>query len=634
MECLYPALLSPAEVMEHFHYSKTKNFVGTYRFFWYSSLLERTPRSARPHLADALAERSLSKDELHWNYELPELTAKVIAGALDAVSPCIDVARVARWLEMGIDDYGCCALREENSKDIREWLEQNPGCQKALIENAFSQVHASPQHGVYRYWNCEEILYRAKTPRDWFAWLLEHASKVGFPPLVEYCFLQAASAAIRPSPDYDISLDHVEVWVAANRHRYPQLEKLLEQAWSSHPDASMGDRYRRKRSEEVQRSSMHSQRRSHLIGQLSDIELGRAPQSVMRELALAYRRPFGVTGGDTPEERVRELLVGNSDEAARAINGLEATLSRADVPLHTQILSADFGYQHDELQQPCLLGAELAFARDPAAVHGWSDDLVQSLVAFRLTDYRHEAVEWCSPLFQQRPKIISEVLIAYASQCLLRRYDSSIGLWLLVREQPLSELARLVIRPLLRDFPTRARPLQLRQLNSELLPAALRHLHADELKAIVTERLAMDCLDSGQRIAWLVVGLRFAAHQRSRQLSQLVNNSRARTIRLRDTVHLQNQYASTSPLRAVALGRLIEMLAPVNTPDLPAGTVWTGSREKVRDLVRGLVNQLATLDDTDAAEELSRLGVGAGVNPRLFAGEDAVLCECRGLSCV
>lgn len=154
----------------------------------------------------------------------------------------------------------------------------------------------------------------------------------------------------------------------------------------------------------------------------------------MRELALAYKRPFGVTGGDTPEERVRELLVGNSDEAARAINGLEATLSRADVPLHTQILSADFGYQHDELQQPCLLGAELAFARDPAAVHGWSDDLVQSLVAFRLTDYRHEAVEWCSPLFQQRPKIISELLIAYASQCLLRRDESSIGLGLLVRE--------------------------------------------------------------------------------------------------------------------------------------------------------------------------------------------------------
>ena len=181
-------------------------------------------------------------------------------------------------------------------------------------------------------------------------------------------------------------------------------------------------------------------------------------------------------------------------------------------------------------------------------------------------------------------------------------------MWPLAREARQAELARLVIPPLLRNFPVRARPAQLRRLNTELLPAAIRHVQTNDLKAIINERVTMEFIDSGQRIAWLVAGLRFAAHLRSRQLSQLVGKSRVRALRLGDTMDAQADHASSLPrLPAAAMGRLIEMLAPVTTPEYPTEDGWVGSRERLRDIVRGLVNQLAALEHTDAAEELRRL---------------------------
>lgn len=329
----------------------------------------------------------------------------------------------------------------------------------------------------------------------------------------------------------------------------------------------------------------------------------------MHDAAVAYRRPFESIQGETPEARIRDLLVCDAEQAARAINGLEATLTRTDLPSVADILAGVIERQLYYLCPACLLGAQLAHARDATAPLRWSDHLVRTLIAFRLSDGSGESASWYNMLGEQRPRLVSEVLGAYATQCLVLSPGQSMqGIWWLAQQESHAALGRLVVPPLLLNFPVRARPSQVRRLNSELLPAALRHLHADELKAIISERLAMDCLDSGQRIAWLVVGLRFAADQWSRQLSRLIGKSRARMLRLGDTMDLQTEYALKSPrLPAVSLGRLIEMLAPATTPEYPTEAGWVGSRERVRDIVRGLVNQLATLDDTDAAEELNRL---------------------------
>jgi len=609
LEVLYPELLAPADVMYYFHPSKTRNFVGAYRHFWSVHLLARTPEPARPIVADALAEMALPKDALRAHYELLPLLGQWIAAALEALGSSIDVGRVAKWLALALDEYGSAALKGEDAHGIRDWLERHPEVQKSLVANAYAGVLPDHQTGRFHFWACEEILYSARRPRDWFRWLLKQATFAASAPLAEHCFSDAARVALNPTSKFDISLEHIERWVAAHRARWSQADQWLEQACSLPLDHWLGKQHRRHLEYAAENAASRTARRTALVEHVLGIETGRASPDLMYKVAFSYRGHFTDIQGETPEERVRELLVGSAQEAARAIAGLEVTLTRTDLPSVTEILAADLEQRHHFLRPACLLGAELAVARDSNVPHGWSDDLVRRLVAFRLTDSTGDTPHWYKLLGEHRPAPVGEVLGTYARQCLISRAEQSItGLWPLAREDAHAELARIVIPTLLRDFPIRARTAQLRRLNTELLPAALRHLPPDEFKSIINKRLAMPNLSSGQRIAWLLVGLRFGAHLRSRQLRQLVGQSRARALRLGGTLDMQMDHAKAwPPLPPAALARLIAMLAPHSAPEYSTEPEWMGTRQGLRNLVRGLTQQLAVSDHEDAAEEIERL---------------------------
>lgn len=596
--------------MAYLRVSEADDFVGRYERFWSRSLIERTPLSARPMLADALAALNVPKAALRARYELPRLIAKVITAALEAEGASVEVARASSWLSVGLDEYGSSAFDGDDFKEVRDWLERNADRQKALVAYEFAQAQPDPQTGHFHFWQCEAILHGAGRPRDWYRWLLAHAATTEAAlPLAKHCFMNAAHAALRQPVDFDIEMVDAERWVELNLHRWPQAAQWLESAWSSPLDDSRGDSYRRqleRRSKEaIERTRRHEVWATHL----SDISAGRARPEAMHKVAFAYQGRFTNIRGETPEERVQELIGGDAEQARRSIAGIERTLMRADLPSVADILATDLEQRFHYLCSACLLGADLAQSRDPRAALDWSDDLVHRLIAFRLTHGTGDVPGWYTLLAEQRPQVVAEVLEPYARQCLTMRAEHAItGLWPLAREDALAELARLVVPNLLRDFPMRARAAQLRRLNTELLPAAVRHVAADGLKSIITERLARSEIDSAQRIAWLLVGLRFAPHRRSRQLFDLVGKSRARALRLGAVLSAQGDHAKNlSPLPAVVLARLIEKLAPHATPTYASGAGWVGDRERLRDLVRGLVDQLAVSDGEEAAAELDRL---------------------------
>ena len=609
LTALYPDFLVPAEVMRHFHVSKTHGFVGMYRVFWSSYLIDRTPVSSRPVLVDVVAELDIPKDALYSHFELPGLLGKFIVAGLEAIEPPFDIDRLTRWLRLGLDEYNFAALKGDDSDGIRNWFEQHPDVQKDLVSRAYAQVLPDSQTGRYFFWECEEILYGARRPRDWFRWLLMFAGGSDSVPLVEYCFYQAARCVIEPTSEFDLEMEEVVRWVQSQRDRLPQVDDWLESAWSCPMDDHRRKQYMLRREFEAKRDAERAERRSLLVEYVGDIETGKASPCLMHDLALAYRGNLFNIRGETPEERVREFLAGDAAEAGRAVEGIQATLVRTDIPTVEDILAADLAQQPYYLRAACLLGAKLACDRDPTAPSEWDDELVRRLIAFHLTNGVESNANWYNILVQDRPQVVAEVLGVYAQQCLARRAEQSItGLWPLAREDGLAELARLVLPTLLRNFPQRARSAQLMRLNTELLPAAVRHLQPDELKVIVGEKLAMPCIASSQRLAWLVAGLHFAAHQRSGEIVRTVGTSRARALRLSAVLEAQADHVILTPkLPAMVLGRLIELIAPHTSPAYPLEATWVGASERRRDRVRAMVNQLGGIDDETAAAELQRL---------------------------
>jgi len=609
VDALYPKVLGPVELTAYLDISEPHHFSGRYRLFWNFSVLERTPKAARPVLADALVALNLPKDLLHTHYDLQRVIAKVIGAALDAEGPSVDVARAASWLAMGLDEYSTVALTGDDTKEVRSWLESNGKFQKALVGYGYARTELDTEIGRFPFWISEESLYHARRPRDWYRWLLALGAEAETQPLVEYCFQSSADAVLQQSSDFDIDAEDVERWAELNADRWPQASQWLENAWSCRIDDRRGASYRRRAEQQKTQAEEHAQRHKEWLENLSEIETGSAPAENMHTLAMVHLGHVLDIRGDTPEERLSALIGGGADEVMRAIAGLEATLARGDLPTVEEILELGFKGQYHYLRPASLLAADLVQINDPNAPLAWTDDLARRLIAFRLTNASGDPSDWYTFLIQHRPKVVAEVLEAYARQGLKSFAEHCVtGLWPLAREDSLAELARLVVPKLLRDFPVRPRTAQLRCLNTELLPAALRHVPEDELRTIVSARLAMDKIGSAQRMAWLLVGLRFAAHQRSRQLFELVGMSRARALRLAATLSAQSDHAKgLPPLPAAAIARLVEKMAPLTTPDYAPGGGRVGRRGRLRDLVRGLVDQLAALDSEEATAELDRM---------------------------
>ena len=606
----YPSMLSPSAVMAHLRTPKVANFLGAYRHFWLSKVVDRTLEIDRPFLADALASLREAHPTLSESRELQSTIARIVVSALNASGDREPVDRIARWLAIGTNRDGSVVLLGDDADPIREWLALHPEIQKQLLAWEYSRLRPDAGSGPFHFWRCEERLYRAKRPRDWYRWLLQHASGLDSEPLVKYLVSNAAAAALDRAEDFDITMDEVEAWVQRNEPRWPDAPTWLESAWSWLLNDSRGDEHRRLLADRTERASENSRRRAQVAESLEALCSGRALPGQMHDLTLVYGGRCIDFHGDTPEVRVQQFLAGDLDEARRAIGGIEAVLRRSDISTAEQILALKFDEQQVLLLgDPCLVAADLAQSRDAQAFSKWSDDLVRSLVAFRLTNGTDQGESWYSELAKHRPRLVADVLLPFAERCLLERSgESNTGLWPLARDDGYRDLSRMIVPSLLERFPARARPRQLRRLNTELLPAAVRHLLPDDLKRLARQRLAMPCLDSGQRASWLLASLRFSAHRSSGDLMRLVAASGVRTDRLVDTFYAQSDHAMPLPrLPSVVCSRFIELLGPGASPTRKAGAHWVGPRDHRRDVVRSMIDRLSGSTDEGSLVEIDRL---------------------------
>ena len=99
-------------------------------------------------------------------------------------------------------------------------------------------------------------------PRDWYRWLLQHAADADAEPQVEHCIFEAAMAAMRSDPAFDITMENVEDWISAHRDRWPQAEHWVRRPATDEPwwspwywsiDDQRGKQHRRQVQDEAKR---------------------------------------------------------------------------------------------------------------------------------------------------------------------------------------------------------------------------------------------------------------------------------------------------------------------------------------------------------------------------------------------
>jgi len=607
---LYPIHVTPTEVMKYCVRPGTEFHYGAYRDFWQRRIHEATPSAGLAALLDGWTDASTRRSTEQWaEDDRIGIAGGLLRTAIPACGADVPVEKLYRWLGAGVDSHGAARLEESESGALSDWLSEHPEIQKALVSFGWRQESPGVDGKRRPLWKSEQRLFRARRPADWYRWLLDQAAATDDEELAHYCFDHAAHAALNNLPGFAIDVETVEDWVDAHQSKWPQAVTWREEAWSMPLDSWRQEQHRRKQEGEAQLDEGRQARRRYFGPHMQEIAAGAARPDLLQAIAFAYEERFFDVRGETPQARVQDLLGGSLDEARAAIAGLEAVLSRSDLPSVEQILALDRETRSHPISPACLIGAQLVHARDPAAPLHWPEKLAQRLVAFRLTEGLGEAPQWYTVLAARRPDDVAAVLAPYAVHRIRQQPGRHIeGLWPLANSPEQSALARAVLPGLLARFPRHANASQLGVLNQVLLRAAARHLDPRCLAKRIARRLALKSLDEGQRIAWLIAGLAADPERYTDPLIDYAGTSEARAVQIAASLmHQSTERRSPAPLPARALGRLVELIAPHASPEHPPGAGWVSEADQRRDLVNAFLNQLASQLSDEAGLELQRL---------------------------
>ena len=602
----YPSLIQ-SEVLRYLRPKKNRRLVAEFSDFWGYYLIRHTPLSELPALADAWLSRFPEGLPHDWKLDAQRAGDELLATAIENHGDRVSIERLYAWLGIGLDDYDMDRSDDETRKRLEAWFEVRPELTRTLVAHGYASQHPD-RHGHKNFWRAEARLRGAARTRDLLVWNMAVAGNSGDIDFVRWVVGRVAGAVVDPPLGLDVpQMDAVVNWAEALAVRHPTAPGLLQECWTVSLDDWRADEYRRKVRHRAEREHERAQRAARFAPVLSKLGLEPLPSGVLNQISLAYEKRFFNIAGETPEERIEDLLGVPQRTVSAVLAAIDSTLEREDLPSPDQVFELEAKNREHLIRLPSLLAAQRASQRNADQWKNWSDELLSKLVAFRLTDGSGDDPDWYKAVSVQRPDLVAPIFVRYANARLRRKGPQFIsGLWNLSREADLQRLVELSLPDLLDHFPHRASEGARDELNRSLL-AALPRLDAIVAIAIVRGKLNLPGLDPGQRIAWLAALLPFDSSAAS-DLAQLIGRNPRRAVILGKALRDQGVLGRTSQhIAPAAVERLVVLLAPITPyePDWPGGFV-TDSRER-EQTVKALLENLGRNPTTEARETLKAL---------------------------
>lgn len=609
---LYPHFISPAQIFGYLHSPKDRNLFGRYFRFWIHDLPAQTAKDDLPILLDELARRRIALEGTLYERQLYRMTGELLARGLDAHGDAITDERLYDWLGVGLDKYAHPRLEKEHAERIVRWFADQLVRYKAVIDHGVSLCAESEKLSTCLF-NCSQRLYGSAPPGDIANWYLEKAKTERHSDLAKYYFDEAVRELIRKSgPQYltPQSLELLESWT----NKYPTFQQWLE-PFITWPIGEWRQNYA---IEEREWNIEKKKQKSELVGyfrkHLAQLRDGSAPPKVLHDLALVYDGLLiGVEGeGETPRERLDDILDADTELIEAAYAGFRHTLSRNDLPTVAEIIDLEVKGRTHFIRRACLVGMDELYQSNPSGALQLDNEVLTRLVVFCLAHHVGDDPTgnppWFIALLRERPALVAEVLITYALAMLRAGKEHIAGLYSLTDDEVYAEVARIALPALLEGFPLRARKNQLGNTLDPLLKGALRYLEKKVLGSMIERKLEQSSMDPAQRVYWLGCGLMIAPKAYEAALAGHIGRSGVRKRYLANFLYSRGlRQLPDAALPETALARLIEMLAPDCSPERPTGGFRVTHAMNTADLVRSLVDTLSGRSNEIATRELERL---------------------------
>lgn len=597
---LYPKIIKPEILLGYFHAPKDQDLIGSYSWFWGYELPKMAPDSHLPMLLDQLAARTdpSFSDEVDFNLDYRRLSGILLTRGIKHHGVIIDDSRLFAWLGICIDKHGEIRLDNEHLEIISRWLANHPSRYKAILALCYKRCE-SAEDVRYCIYTCERRLHNAGVPEDLGIWHLEQASQMADDTLAEHHLTEAINSLFWQRGNSGLFLETLDAW----RETHPERQHLLVPLLKCEITDRQREHTARAKARKQEQAVSKRTRSIAVSKYLPAIRSGTAPSGQLYELSGVWMNLYSDIYGETPKERFDSYCENGAEVLAAAEAGFFLCPERKDLPSVTEIIDLNIRKRQHFICRPCLIGMDLRWQKDPSNIEVLENDTLRRMIAFKLT-YDSNKPEWFSFIINERPELLAEVLIDYASTTFKAGKDHVNGIAPLALSPDYLEVAKIAVPHLLELFPVRANSSQLPQL-SYLLKAALRHT-AKQLPGILDRKLKAKGMDVAQRVYWLTAAMLLDPARES-DLLRYIGKSWTRANHLcallgERFVDLTSEY----PLSARISGKLIELLTPHAELDRQRSGVVNDAMRR-GEAVHGLVTYLGTMATDDAAQEIERL---------------------------
>ena len=503
---LYPVRMCERTVLQYLRAPRNTSRLGSYYAFWTRVIPERSSQEQLARLLDLLVEQF---DRLR----------PVFVGAPGQVSPLrrtpliwlrrflersrenVSTDRLFDWLGMASDP----ALQTwgEDAGFIRGWLGDRPVVIKDIVTCSAERCSGSSDFGHCMGMN-ERRLFNAAWPLDFGSWCLDQALATADRSTATWFIERVAISIHHGGQDEGLTRTDVESRLAADSTLRAAFAKRLSalEAYESREDQSASER--RTGTQRRQQDWWNRVKSSEV-----SLRDNRCPLALLHRLAQVYFNEFVDVEGDTPSDRLRDLLGSDDGLIDTIIESFRSSIRRTDVPTAAEILRLGSQGQVHQLAYPILAGLEETGGVGKAEDIFLDEREMRLALAIRYaTPEPHNANRspgWFLSLLKSHPGIVADMLVQSTRAKMEAGMDVLEDLRVPALSPEYAAVARLASIPILETMPARCSNRQLSGIGS-LLQAALLYGDRPELLELIARKLAYGGMNVGQRVCWLASG--------------------------------------------------------------------------------------------------------------------------------
>ena len=586
LEALYPDVVKPGDIIKYI-VADSPDKMAEYGRFVDFDMLEATPAEDIPDLLDAIAASGLpclQEDRLTGRRFIGRLLSRGIASHGDKVP----VDCLYRWLGVAIDQYDISFIDEDESQDIRKWLEARP----AVVEQLYAHwLGATPpeklrvkEHRLFR------RLQLARLPTSLASWMLDRAATEPDVRAADFLFRAAVSFRVwenRPdAPSIEDLLAYVD--------NTPRFAKALAEEFVCDISGWRRENALREKASKAKREKVRAENRKNILADLDRVWAGVPTGNLLYLAKLHFGLFSDVDRETTPINRI--ITEVGDDIAAAASKGFVAALDYPEIPSPDLIGDAYSRSRVYPIGYIALAGMDLLAEKSADGYLTLSEAVLKSALAFHHVMLAGNRRPWVERLYRERPDLAADAMGSFWRAILSKGSSHIPGLESLARVDDMVAIARILAVPLLRDFHSTSE-----DNLTVLLKAALRRPDRDEFSRLAKEILGRPQKVAGvQKLLWAAAAFLVRPRDFTSMLERNISRDDGAAWKVINLLgpFLKSDSKFRVDLAPPVLGRLIAILGKAFAPAVERGGSRQGAFlrsevEEVRDLIYLLANDLS-----------------------------------------